>query len=133
MGYTFLPFKRIFDYSGRSRRMEYWMFALLNVIVAFVVFGLLGGMAGAASANGQEPTGAFVGLTVVLYIVYFVAFVIPTIALTVRRLHDQDKSGWLVLLQLVPIANFVIFVFMFLPGTVGPNQYGPDPKQVPLA
>ena len=133
MGYMLLPFRRYADFSGRSRRMEYWLFVLFSAIVAFVLFGTLGIMAGAANARGQEPTGAFAGLSAVLYLIYLAVFLIPTIAVAVRRLHDQDKSGWLVLLQLVPIANIVLLVFMFLPGTVGPNQYGPDPKQVPMA
>jgi uncharacterized membrane protein YhaH (DUF805 family) len=46
----------------------------------------------------------------------------------VRRLHDQDKTGWLALLGLIPLINLVLLVFMFLEGTKGSNQYGPDPK-----
>ena len=54
---------------------------------------------------------------------------IPNLAVAVRRLHDQDKSGWMILLALIPlVGGIIVLVFMLLDGTRGPNQYGPDPK-----
>jgi uncharacterized membrane protein YhaH (DUF805 family) len=54
---------------------------------------------------------------------------IPNLAVTIRRLHDQDKSGWFILLGLIPIVGpFIVLVFYFIEGTRGPNRFGPDPK-----
>lgn len=55
------------------------------------------------------------------------AAIVPSIAVGVRRLHDQDKSGWFMLLGLIPLVGIVLLVFFCLEGTKGPNQYGPDP------
>lgn len=142
MHWMFLPLKRYADFSGRSRRMEYWMFTLLNVGVIILLYGLI--IAGmpwtdiVAQQQATEMGQAYYGPTPEPGVTFYLGFVlmglwvlgtfIPTIAVTVRRLHDQDKSGWLYLLNFVPIANFVLLVFMFLEGTRGPNQYGPDPK-----
>lgn len=115
-----MALKRYSDFSGRSRRMEYWMFVVLNVVinvVASVVDGVLGmsGMVG----------GVYGPLTLLAML----ALLIPGIAVGVRRLHDQDKSGWFLLLVLIPILGaLVLLVFMFLEGTAGDNKYGPDPK-----
>lgn len=116
--YIKLALSRYADFSGRSRRMEYWMFFLFNfaaVVIAMLLDGLLGlsGMVG--------PYGPFYAITAL-------GLLVPSLAAAVRRLHDQDKSGWWLLLALVPLAGIVILVFMFLEGTKGPNQYGPDPK-----
>ena len=132
MGYMFLPWKRYFDFSGRSRRMEFWMFVLLSAVFGAIFGAFVGGSMGWAASHNMEPTAGFWILCVLFYLLIFVLFGIPGIALGVRRLHDQDKSGWLYLLNFVPIANFYILFLMFMPGTVGPNQYGPDPKQVPI-
>lgn len=124
MEWMFMPYKRYADFSGRSRRMEYWMFQLF-VFGVYIVLALLGGGIGAAEGNGGGMAGGLFGI---LILVFWLGTIVPAIAVGVRRLHDQDKTGWLMLLGLVPIANLVLLVFMFLDGTPGPNQYGPDPK-----
>ena len=114
------PLKKYADFSGRARRMEYWMFFLLNVGVS-VVASILDGILGMSGMIG----GVYGPLTVVAML----ALIIPGIAVAVRRLHDQDKPGWWLLLVFVPIIGaIVLLVFMFLEGTKGDNQYGPDPK-----
>ena len=66
---------------------------------------------------------------VLIFGLLWLAIIIPSLAVTVRRLHDQDKTGWLVLLGLIPfVGGLILLVFMLLEGTKGPNQYGPDPK-----
>jgi len=143
MNWMILPFKRYAEFSGRSRRMEYWMFALLNVIVAtvlmFIVLGA-GGAAGVleADAAGDPAAGlsALFGGMGLLLVVYALAVLLPSIAVTVRRLHDRDMSGWWYLGAIVggmiPFVGFLIsiafLVLMALPGTPGPNRFGPDPK-----
>jgi uncharacterized membrane protein YhaH (DUF805 family) len=118
--YMKLPLQRYADFSGRSRRMEYWMF-VVGVIGASVVAMLIDNVIG----MGQLVAGVYGPL----YTLVALGTIVPSLACMVRRLHDQDKSGWFALLVLIPIlGGLVILVFMFLEGTKGENQYGPDPK-----
>lgn len=141
MNWMLLPLKRYAEFSGRSRRMEYWMFALLNVIIAFAVLALImtGGFSMAQfGAGGMEPAafGPIVWLGFALLGLWWLAIIIPSIAVTVRRLHDRDMSGWWYLgffiAGFIPFINFIsgiaFLVLMLLPGTPGPNRFGPDPK-----
>ncbi len=116
--YMTLPLKRYADFSGRSRRMEYWMFVVFGFVAGFIA-GFIDGILGMSGMLG--PYGP-------ISLILILGIIVPSIACGVRRLHDQDKSGWFMLLGLIPIANIVLLVFMFLEGTKGDNQYGPDPK-----
>ena len=142
MHWMILPLKRYAEFTGRSRRMEYWMFALLNVIVAAVVLGIkfsAGGLDDAMVVDPQNPLAIygwmFSGIGMVLAL-WWLATLIPTIALNVRRLHDRDMSGWwylgFIVASFIPLVNFVAgiayLVLMVLPGTPGPNRFGEDPK-----
>jgi uncharacterized membrane protein YhaH (DUF805 family) len=119
-----LPLKRYADFSGRSRRKEYWMFTLLFVL-AIVGMAIVTGILGAFSS--PEPTALFVVPIGLLILALFV----PTLAVQVRRFHDQDKSGWYVLLGLIPyVGGIIVLVFMCIEGTRGPNRFGPDPKEL---
>ena len=114
------PLKKYADFTGRARRMEYWMFFVLNIAVS-VVANILDGILG---------LGGMIWMYGPFTVLAMLALIIPGIAVGVRRLHDQDKSGWWLLLAFVPIiGGLVLLVFMFLEGTRGPNQYGPDPKE----
>jgi uncharacterized membrane protein YhaH (DUF805 family) len=118
-----LPFMRYADFSGRSRRKEYWLFVLFNILVVIsllIVSGFLGML------SDDKDVG--VGSVVLLLVVYSLATIVPSFAVQIRRLHDQDKSGWFVLLGLVPFGGIVLLIFMLIEGTPGPNRYGPDPK-----
>ncbi len=140
MEWMILPFKRYAEFSGRSRRMEYWMFALLNVIVMTVLMFLAFGAGGFASLADPEAAeaglGAMFGGLGLLLVIYALAVLIPSVAVTVRRLHDRDMSGWwylgAILGSMIPVIGFLVsiafLVLMALPGTRGPNRYGPDPK-----
>lgn len=108
-----MPLKRFADFSGRSRRMEYWLFVLF-VWIVIIILRAIEGMAGLTGMVG----GVYGPLTTIFYL----AMLIPLIAVAVRRMHDQDRSGWWIL---VPIVNIV---FLFIDGTRGPNRFGPDPK-----
>ncbi|MCC6828131.1 MAG: DUF805 domain-containing protein [Novosphingobium sp.] len=125
-----LPYKRYAEFSGRSRRKEYWSFALFQFLISIVLTGVL--FAGGFSVDagtGQPSFGPVFYLGVVLLVVFALGSFIPAIAVLVRRLHDQDKSGWFALLYFIPyVGPIVILVFMFLDGTKGPNRFGPDPK-----
>ena len=107
------------DFGGRARRQEYWMFCLFNIIIAI----LLGVMAGIGAA--VLDTGAFL----LLPNLYSLAVLIPGIAVSVRRLHDTGKSGWYLLVGLIPVVGvFILLYFMVVDSTPGNNEYGPNPK-----
>lgn len=135
MDWMLLPLRRYVDFDGRSRRTEYWMYALLQFLVygAFSVL-LLAGLPWTEMLDpnyyGPEPMpGVLFWIGLVLMMLFWLATLLPTIAVTIRRLHDQDQSGWLYLLSFIPyVGGFVLLIFMCLPGTVGPNRFGPDPK-----
>ena len=112
--------KKYAVFSGRARRMEYWYFVLFNVIVAFVL-AMIDALLG--TTTGVSSFGLLSGL-------YSLAVLIPTLAVLVRRLHDIDRTGWWILINLIPlVGTIVLLVFALTPGTPGSNQYGPDPKQ----
>lgn len=107
------------DFSGRARRKEYWMFALINFIIAFVL-GMIDGMVG--SADPLTGYGFISG-------VYALAVLIPGIAVSVRRLHDIGKSGWMLLIVLIPIIGVIwLLVLLLTDSEAGTNKYGANPK-----
>ncbi|KLD76391.1 DUF805 domain-containing protein [Xanthomonas hyacinthi] len=127
MDWMLMPLKRYADFSGRSRRKEYWMFTLLNIVVITVLMVLIGIGGG---FGGQNGTSALSMAAFVLVCLYSLAVLVPSLAVQVRRFHDQGKSGWYVLLGLIPyLGGVVVLVFMFMEGAKGANAYGPDPKQ----
>lgn len=129
MEWMLMPYRRYADFSGRSRRKEYWMFVLLTFIVTMVCVGLMiaGGMA--LDETGQAAPGPLFWLGVALLVIWGVGSIIPSIAVQVRRFHDQDKSGWMVLIGFIPyIGGLIVIIFMFIEGTRGSNRYGNDPK-----
>ena len=113
--------KKYAVFSGRSRRKEYWYFVLFNIIVAIVLAGidaLLG------TFNFTSSIGLLSGI-------YGLAVIIPSLAVTVRRLHDIDRSGWWIFINLIPLLGaIVLLVFAVSEGTPGNNRYGPNPKEV---
>ncbi|WP_452223607.1 DUF805 domain-containing protein [Lacinutrix chionoecetis] len=108
------------NFEGRARRQEYWMFTLINVLIIIalaIVSGILVGVT-------EEP--AFM----IIYALYALAVLIPGLAVSVRRLHDQGKSGWYYLVSLIPFVGGIwLLVLMATEGDYGPNEYGPDPKK----
>lgn len=141
--WAILPFKRYAEFSGRSRRKEFWSFALLNaivyVVITAIVFGTGFSFANVLQANPGEPLAiysAFFSGAGLLFVLWWLVTILPGIALTVRRLHDRDLSGWwylgFLIVSFIPLIGFVasiaFLVFMFLDGTKGPNRFGPDPK-----
>ena len=119
-------FKAPFSFDGRIRRIEYLLSSLLGGIVTAIAFWLGVGTAlfGAASGSGSGfGFGMFIGFIALIAGLWFM------IAQDVKRLHDVDKSGWLLLLTLIPIVNIALGLYLlFADGTVGPNRYGADPK-----
>jgi uncharacterized membrane protein YhaH (DUF805 family) len=111
------------QFAGRSRRKEYWMFALINAIIYCVLYAVAFG----SILMGSKAVSF---LLFTLCIVYALGTVVPGLAVSVRRLHDTNKSGWLLLVALVPfVGGIILIVLMAIDGDPGPNQYGPNPKQ----
>jgi uncharacterized membrane protein YhaH (DUF805 family) len=178
MNWMILPLRRYAEFSGRSRRMEYWMFVLLTLLVNFAFIALMmavGGGAMFAASSGSDPNpigvmaagGAF-GVVYLVSLIFGLAMFIPSVAVGVRRLHDTNRSGWWLLAPVLPyvlmlilgfgmlgsmgsgtpssgivggvgimvmicslasmVFGVMVFVFMCLDGTRGPNRFGPDPK-----
>lgn len=104
--------RRYFTLSGRSTRSQYWLFSL-----TVIVLGIIAVILDAAVLGSPKPA-AFTALV-------YIAHLIPSLAVTVRRLHDANKSGWLALLLLVPLVNLVCYVvFGCLASTPGANRFG---------
>ena len=116
------------NFKGRARRKEYWMYTLIFTVLLIALMTIMFSVLSFSDETGIE-TGPGVYLTVILVIVFLFAHFIPTIALTVRRLHDTGKSGWWYLIVLVPyLGNFVIFIFTLIDGDREDNKYGSNPK-----
>jgi uncharacterized membrane protein YhaH (DUF805 family) len=125
MSLMFEPLRKYAQFTGRARRTEFWLFALFIFIVE-VVYGIVLGVTGGFNSSGPGPVA---GLVMGVFSLFFLAILIPSLAVTFRRLHDTDRSAWWLLISLIPgIGGIVLFVFYLLPGTNGPNKFGPDPK-----
>lgn len=94
-------FGKYATFSGRARRSEYWWFCLCNVILGCIPF---------------------------VNFIWGLAVLIPSLAVCVRRLHDTGRSGWWLLLALVPVVNLVLIYFYVCDSTPGTNEYGENPK-----
>lgn len=167
MRYMFMPLRRYGDFEGRSRRQEFWLWQLLNLIVAAALLaGIVGSLISAISrvdargglsteTSGYTYTESYGGVSTSyswegnidpymlmeelgpvswvllgLYTLWGLFVFIPGLAVLIRRLHDTDRSGWWIFINLVPLVGpIVLFVFLVLDGTRGPNRFGPDPKQ----
>lgn len=110
--------KNSFNYAGRARRKEYWMFMLFNFI-AMVALVVLGGLLGSAdSMLASAPLG-----------LYALASLFPSLAVGVRRLHDTSRSGWWLLINFVPFVGGIwFFVLTVLDSKPESNTWGPSPK-----
>ncbi|MGW2524316.1 DUF805 domain-containing protein [Streptomyces sp. NPDC001617] len=116
MSYAFEPLKKYAQFSGRSRRAEYWQYALV-IGIAYVVLMVL-----ALASKSSVVFG--------LIAVFYLGILVPSLAVGVRRLHDTGKSGWWLLFGIVPlVGGITLLVFTCLDSQPGPNQYGPNPKE----
>ena len=112
--------KNYATFSGRARRKEYWMFFLISALIS-IVLTLLDILLGTYSV--EYEAGLFSGL-------YSLLILIPSIAVVVRRLHDTDRSGWWILISLIPLIGvIVLFVFICLDSQLATNRFGANPKE----
>ena len=107
------------DFKGRSRRSEYWYFALANFVIGFIF---------------QIVIKELASMTVTaVYVAYVLILIIPSLAVMVRRLHDIGKSGWMAFISLIPIVGAIWLLILFArDGDSGDNKYGPNPKATVL-
>ena len=103
-------YKKFFDFSGRASKSEYWWFQLYTIIIYCLQF-------------------VFQGDLVLVFSILVIANIIPLYAAGVRRLHDTDKSGWMVLISVIPLIGLYIIVLLIADGTKGKNRFGPKPKK----
>ncbi|MED4455602.1 DUF805 domain-containing protein [Metabacillus fastidiosus] len=104
-------FQKYAIFQGRARRKEYWMFFLIHYIILLALIII------------QEVADISF-----LFVVYFLATILPTLALSVRRLHDIGRSGWWILIYYIPFGTIVLLVFACLDSQEGDNQYGLNAK-----
>jgi uncharacterized membrane protein YhaH (DUF805 family) len=105
------------DFSGRARRSEYWYFFLFNILVS-IVASIIDAIIGTRSGS-FGLVEAIAGL----------ALLLPGLAVGARRLHDTTRSGWWLLIGLIPIIGAIVLIIFFVQDSHGDNQYGPSPKQ----
>ena len=103
-------YKKFFDFSGRASKSEYWWFQLYNAIIYVLTF-------------------VFQGDLTLLFSILIIANIIPIWAAAVRRVHDSDKSGWMVLISVIPIIGLYVIVLLIQDGSKGKNRFGPKPKK----
>ncbi|MEI8595463.1 DUF805 domain-containing protein [Photobacterium sp. Hal280] len=112
----FSVIKKYADSDGRARRREYWMFCLINALLSYLFLFI----------------GEAIHDDYALFAVYNSLTVIPSLMVTVRRLHDTNRSGWWMLVAFVPLIGAIIGLSVMMEaGTSGENDYGPDPKAAP--
>lgn len=108
--------KRYVDFSGRASRKEFWMFFLINFLIAMGVFAL-------------DRLILDADTLPYLYVIYGVVVMLPTLGVTVRRLHDSDRSGWWYFIAFVPfVGGIVLLIFLITKGSQGENRYGSAPS-----
>ena len=105
--------KNYVQFNGRARRKEYWLFTLFNAIVSLIIY-IIGRFAHASWLTD----------------IYALAVFLPSLAVSVRRLHDIGRRGWWILLELIPlVGSIILIVFDCLDSQPGPNKYGENPKE----
>ena len=109
--------KKYADFSGRARRKEYWFFVLWYLIITIIL------------AIIDAVLGLRIGNAGVLQSLYALALLIPSLAVGARRLHDIGRTGWWLLIGLIPVIGWIVLlVFFFTDSQPGNNEYGPSPK-----
>lgn len=123
MGWYLKALRQYADFSGRARRTECWMFALVNTVI-LVLLVVVDTAAGLSIGSGTGLLGS----------IYSLAVLVPALAVGARRLHDTGRSGWWQLLGLVPVVGWIVLIYWYcLDGDPDANDFGPSPKPVPAA
>ena len=119
MSWFFGVYKKYAVFSGRARRKEYWFFTLF-VTIAYILLAIVDGITG--TLDPMSGLGLFTAI-------FALGSLLPSLAVSVRRLHDTDRSGWWILISLIPlIGGIVLLVFLCLDSSPGQNRFGSNPK-----
>lgn len=118
--------KQYADFKGRARRKEFWMFSLINFIIIMALQTVM------FAVGGMDPEAGGIALAIAgLLLLYALAVFIPSLAVSVRRLHDTNRSGWWLLIGLIPLIGAVVLIIFYVQDSQpGSNQYGENPKGV---
>ena len=121
-----VDYRKYFSLQGRLRRSQYWLWHLAQAAIAIALGCVLYGITALA------PQNIVVAIAIsLLALALYVVFVWSALSVSVRRCHDRNKSGWFVLVSLIPLLNLWVLIELgFLDGTQDPNQYGPSPKGI---
>lgn len=118
--------KKYFAFQGRAGRSEFWFYMLFYVIIIFAL-NILAAVLGGTNPDTGVRTPNFAIQAVALLVQ--LGLLLPTLGVGVRRLHDTNRSGWWILISLVPfIGGIILIVFYVMDSTPGPNQFGPNPR-----
>ena len=119
------------SFSGRISRRTYWLKGVLPMVIISVVLNIFVSLL--AALGGRDGGGLLGGLAGLISLVVGIALIWPILAISIKRWHDRDKSGWWVLIGLVPLIGglWQLIECGFLAGTPGPNKYGPAPDTMP--
>ncbi len=127
--------KNYTTFEGRARRKEYWMFMLVYLLINLILRILVKVTGPETYFNEQTYTmettdsSAIYILLTIIYFIFLIGTLLPTIAITVRRLHDTGRSGWWYFINFLPfVGSFILFIFLVLEGHEQENQYGPNPR-----
>lgn len=142
MSLMFQPLRRYADFQGRASRSEFWLFFLFCVMVSALAGVLSGGSMAwwswglgwrhhhGGHWGGFHWGGPFAGVFALAHAVFTLYVFIPSLAVTVRRLHDSGKSAWWLLLLLIPgVGQLVLLIFMLLGSERAVNRFGPPPPE----
>jgi uncharacterized membrane protein YhaH (DUF805 family) len=133
MEWMLMPLKRYAEFSGRSRRMEFWMWVVFQFLIGLAFIILMVALGGAAIMSGDVGGAmAMGGILLILYLLYFLVqlvFLVPGLAVTIRRLHDTNRSGWWIMLFWGPYLLSYVLTFVFmgsLAASADPTAFGAD-------
>lgn len=132
MNWIFKCFRQYADFTGRSRRAEYWNFFTFQIIGSFILgipyFKAVMDLSSSLGSDSSPSAVPFMAMAPL--IIFGLAILVPSIAVTVRRLHDTGRSGWWYLLGLIPYAGIALYVLCAFDSEAGQNKWGPNPKTV---
>jgi uncharacterized membrane protein YhaH (DUF805 family) len=115
MSWYIAALKKYADFNGRAGKAEFWMFTLINTIISVILYLI----------DGEIMPGSNSHL---LYTLYGLAVLVPSLAVSVRRLHDTGRSGWWILINVIPILGQLVYLVFLLQDSQGANQYGSSPR-----
>ena len=122
-------FSKYAVFNGRARRKEYWYWYLFNYLISIFFAVISFAIIPPYGTDTDKGIGWFAIFIYVLVIIYSLGVFIPNLAVTVRRLHDTNRSGWSYFISMVPvIGGILLFIYLVEDSMPGENQYGPNPK-----